>query len=318
MLTCYKFTEEGFTESTEDEADFLDLENPEPQEIARISEKLGIPSLFLTDPLDPRERPRMDQEDTDTLIIVRVPENSCPQGTAPPLDDYKKRALNTIPLGIILSRQKLVLVSGEIGIAKELFRRVNRKPRPKSMLSVVFKIFIESSSDFIRYLDSMEELTDQAELTLGRAYGQSEEIMTLLTIDKTLINFTVALKSNRAIMEKLMDYPFLRLSPMEMDLLEHALTENQQAIFMADIFGQVLGSMSDAFGTIISNNLNKVVKFLTGITIILMLPTFIVGAYGMNVALPFEKHPYAFWAIVLLCLISCAFLWFFFTRKKWV
>jgi magnesium transporter len=318
MLTCYKFTEDGFAEASEEEAEFLDLENPEPGEIQAIAEKLNIPTLFLTDPLDPRERPRMDQEDASVLIIVRVPENICPQGSEPPLEEYKRRALNTIPIGIILSKQKLVLVSGQSGVAKELFRRVNRKPRPRSMLSVVFKIFIESSSDFIRYLDSMEELIDQAEMTLGKVQGQSEEIMMLLTIDKTLINFTVALKSNRAIMEKLMSYPFLRLTPTETDLLEHALTENQQAIFMADIFGQVLGSVSDAFGTIMSNNLNKVVKFLTGITIILMLPTFIVGAYGMNVDLPLEKHPMAFWIIVLLCFASCALLWFFFTRKKWV
>jgi magnesium transporter len=305
--------------SSEDDADFLDLEDPEPQEISEIAEKLNIPHLFLSDPLDPRERPRVDQEEDTTLIIVRVPSTICPPNTreAVSLDDYKTKPLDTIPMGIILSGSKLILVTSKSGIAQQFFGRVNRKPRPHSTLSVVFKIFIESSADFIHYLELMEELTDQAELTLSMAQ-QNEEIMTLLTIDKTLINFTVALKSNRAIMEKLMDYPFLKLTPLEIDLLEHALTENQQAIFMADIFGQVLGSMSDAFGTIISNNLNKVVKFLTGITIVLMIPTFIVGAYGMNVILPFERHPKAFWIIVLICLISCASLWLFFNRKKWV
>ncbi|MDR2460786.1 MAG: magnesium transporter CorA family protein [Deltaproteobacteria bacterium] len=315
MLSYYKFNEDGFTKGSEEEADFLDLENPNPEEIQKIATKHDIPPLFLSDPLDPLERPRMDQEGPNTLIIIRVPSH-----TARPheqIEKWKRKPMTTTPLGIIVTEKKIVIVCRKLGLAQELLCRSSRKPRPRCPLSLIFKIFIESSTDFIHHLEHLEELTDRAELTLSRAQ-QNEEIMTLLTIDKTLINFSVALRSNRTIMEKLMDYPPLKLNPEELDLLEHGLTENQQAIFMADIFGQVLGSMSDAFGTIISNNLNKVVKFLTGITIILMLPTFIVGAYGMNVNLPFDKHPYAFWIIVILCFISCTLLWLFFARKKWV
>ncbi|MDR2350717.1 MAG: magnesium transporter CorA family protein [Deltaproteobacteria bacterium] len=322
MIDSYKFTEDGFLPCGEDEADFFDAVRPDPPEMTRLAAKFGIPPLFLSDPLDPKERPRMDQEEATTLLIIRVPvrlNGDLPgtgtgSGEATRLDH---KTIGTAPLGIIIQGSKLILVAADQVLARELYGRLNRKPRPKSMLSVVFKIFIECSADFIKYLELMEELTDEAELTLSKAQ-QNEEIMTLLAIDKTLIHFSVALKSNRTIMEKLMDYPFLRLDTAETDLLEHALTENQQAIFMADIFGQVLGSMSDAFGTVISNNLNKVVKFLTGITIILMLPTFIVGAYGMNVVLPLEKHPLAFWVIVCLCLMSCALLWLFFRNRKWV
>jgi magnesium transporter len=211
----------------------------------------------------------------------------------------------------------VVTVCLEKGVVHNLLDRLARKPRPSDRFSLLFKIFIECSADFIHHLESMEELTEEAEKNLALAQ-QNEEIMTLLAIDKVLINYTVALKSNRGIMEKLMEGSILKLKAEDADLLERALTENQQAIYMADIFGQVLGSMSDAFGTIISNNLNKVMKFLAGVTIILMLPTFIVGAYGMNVALPLASRPLAFFIVCGLCLLSAGCAWIVFRRKGWI
>jgi magnesium transporter len=104
----------------------------------------------------------------------------------------------------------------------------------------------------------------------------------------------------------------------EMDLVDQVLIENQQAIYMADIFSQIIGSVGDAFGNIINNNLNKVMKFLAGVTIILMLPTLVVGAYGMNVGLPLQEHPLAFWLITLVCVIISGLMWLYFLRKRWI
>jgi magnesium transporter len=308
MLKYYKFTEHGLTEAPPDDACYIDLEDPTEAECDECAEKMGVPRYFLHDPLDPKERPRVEQEPPVTLIIIRVPR--------PPLSP-EHRNLQTVPLGIIITRDKIITVCSDRALVRELLQRAARKPKPNCRYSVAFKLLIESSTDFIHNLERLEELTDKAESTLSKAQ-QNEEIMMLLTIDKALINYSVALRSNRGIMEKLMDKTLIHLSPEEQDLLERALTENQQAIFTADIFGQILGSMSDAFGTVISNNLNKVVKFLTGITIILMIPTLIAGLYGMNVALPLERHPYAFWIIVLLCCLLGVFIWLFFNRKRWV
>jgi magnesium transporter len=308
MLKYYKFSETGPVLSDPQGAEFINLEDPTMLEVGAVESGMGIPHTFITDPLDPKERPRVEQEPPATLIIVRIPR--LPSAQEP-------HKLTTVPLGMVITPEKILTVCRDRDLVFELLKRVGRKPKPNCRISTAFKLLIESSTDFINHLERLEELTDKAESTLSKAQ-QNEEIMMLLTIDKALINYTVALRSNRGIMEKLMDRTLLSLRPEEVDLLERAMTENQQAIFTADIFGQVLGSMSDAFGTVISNNLNKVVKFLTGITIILMLPTLIAGLYGMNVSLPFEKHPYAFWIILFLCSFSGIFLWLFFSRKRWV
>ncbi|MDR1035233.1 MAG: magnesium transporter CorA family protein [Deltaproteobacteria bacterium] len=318
MLKCYKFIESSFVPSDEDEATFFDLQKPDADEIRSLSEKLAVPLHFLSDPMDPKERPRIEQEGIYTLVILRVPlfgQTGLDRGTAEAR--ARKHVHSTAPLGIVFSKDTLITVSWRNDMVQELLGRLTRKPYPRCPKSAAFKIFIETASDFIGQLERLEEITDRAEATLSRAQ-QNEEIMALLSVDKILIHYTVALKSNKNIMERIMEQHVVKLDPDETDMLERALTENQQAIFMADIFGQVLGSMSDAFGTIISNNLNKVVKFMTGMTIILMVPTFIVGAYGMNVALPMERHPAAFWILFSLCLLSCGGLWIFFSRKKWV
>ncbi|MDR2351629.1 MAG: magnesium transporter CorA family protein [Deltaproteobacteria bacterium] len=308
MITYYRFTDSDIELCGPNDADFINLEDPTQLEVDSIESEFQLPHTFLNDPLDPRERPRVEQETPATLIIIRVPR--LPMAQEP-------HNLTTVPLGIILNKEKIFTVCRDVELVDVLLQRVTRKPKPNCRFSVAFKLLIESSTDFIDHLERLEELTDMAESTLSKAQ-QNEEIMMLLTIDKALINFSVALRSNRGIMAKLMENTIIHLRPDELELLERALTENQQAIFTADIFGQILGSMSDAFGTVISNNLNKVVKFLTGITIVLMLPTLIAGLYGMNVALPFERHPYAFWIIIFGCFISCIFLWLFLYRKKWL
>ncbi|MDR1166454.1 MAG: magnesium transporter CorA family protein [Deltaproteobacteria bacterium] len=317
MANYFKFQDEGFSPATVEEARFINLAAPSQDELIALARDLDIPYLFLADPLDPGERPRVDQENGVTLVIVRVP--LVRLGASPNLihDEFKFHGLPTIPVGIIVKDGLAVVVCSDPFLSLELLGRITRKPRPKSVNLLLFKILMETSTDFLHHLERLEDETDRLELNLPKAQ-QNEEIMTLLAMEKTLIHYGVALKSNRGIMEKLLGPSLLSLDAEELYILERVLTENQQAIFMADIFGQVLGSMGDAFGTIISNNLNKVVKFLTGITIILMLPTFIVGLYGMNVRLPIEKEPWAFWALLVLCVCSCALLWLFFSRKKWV
>jgi magnesium transporter len=309
MLTSYYYNENGFQPCLEGQKyQWLDLENPEPEELKELSDKLDLPYLFLADPLDPKERPRLDKEEQFLLIIIRLPFQKIENG---------KKIFTTIPLGLIIAPDYCLTVCSEPKAASDLINRGSRKHKHFNNLIVPFKSFIECSAEFIRHLELMEDQTDEAELTLSLSQ-HNEQIMTLLIIDKALINYTVALKSNRGIMEKLMEGHLIPLSEEGKDHLEHALTENQQAIFMADIFGQVLGSMSDAFGTIISNNLNKIMKFLTGVTIILMLPTLVVGAYGMNVVLPLAEHPKAFWVLAILCITLAAVVWLFFWRKKWI
>ncbi|MDR1576803.1 MAG: magnesium transporter CorA family protein [Deltaproteobacteria bacterium] len=288
------------------EPDWVNLENPQPEELTEVANWMGIPPLFLSDPLDPRERPRLDNEDNCLLIIARLPI----------IRETPQKRFETIPLGLILTGDKIVTVCREPGLILTLLERQVRKPRRVGRESLLFKILIEISSDFIQQLRVLEDLAEEAERHLSKSQ-RNAELMILLTIEKALINFSVAVHSNRGIMEKLMAGA-LPMTEEQTAWLEYALTENQQAIFTVEVFGQIVGSMGDAFGVIISNNLNKVMKFLTGVTIILMVPTLIVGAYGMNVKLPLAEAEVAFYVVGLVCLAISLAIWLYFSRKKWI
>ncbi|MDR2422859.1 MAG: magnesium transporter CorA family protein [Deltaproteobacteria bacterium] len=308
MITKYSLTENMWGPAPEGaEPDWVDLEAPEADELAWAAQRYCLPALFLSDPLDPRERPRLEVEDGVTLFVVR----------APVIQGEVNEVFTTIPLGIVIAGDKILTVCREPGLVRQLLSRQTRKPRQITKDSLLFKALIEISTDFIHQLEVLEDLTEEAEKHLSKSQ-QNAQIMTLLVIEKALINFSVALHSNRAIMEKLMSGTVTALSEEQADWLERALTENQQAIFTVEIFGQIVGSMGDAFGVIISNNLNKVMKFLTGVTIILMVPTLIVGAYGMNVRLPLSELFLAFYILAVICVVSSLLIWFYFSRKKWI
>ncbi|MDR1084986.1 MAG: magnesium transporter CorA family protein [Deltaproteobacteria bacterium] len=308
MISSYKLVNNGFWPVSAGNApEWIDLEDPCSEELSEIAARYNVPPMFLVDPLDHRERPRLDDENGISLVIVRLPiyHNSA------------KRQFSTMPLGLIMMPGMVITVCREPGIVKQLVSRQIRKPRQVALSSMLYKIFVEISSDFIHQLEVLEEMAEEAEMTLGKSQ-QNEQILTLLTIEKALINFSVALHSNRSIMEKVRNGDASQLSKEQTDWVDYALNENQQALFTVEIFGQIVGSMSDAFGTIISNNLNKVMKFLTGVTIILMVPTLIVGAYGMNVQLPLAESPWAFAILVVFSVGLSLAIWLYFNRRKWI
>ncbi|MDR1872177.1 MAG: magnesium transporter CorA family protein [Deltaproteobacteria bacterium] len=308
MIKNYILDDTSWLEtSMEEEANWVDLEGPNTEELLAVAERYNLPPLFLSDPLDPRERPRLDDEDEAILIIVR----------APCVHKELNAVFSTIPIGIIITPRMILTVCREPGLARQLLSRETRKPRVINRQSLLFKILIEISSDFIHQLEVLEDLAEEAERHLSKSQ-QNEQLMTLLTIEKALINFSVALHSNRSIMEKLKTGATMNYSDEQAGWLDHALIENQQAVFTVEIFGQIVGSMGDAFGVIISNNLNKVMKFLTGVTIILMVPTLIVGAYGMNVRLPLAEFELAFYILAFLCLASSLVILLYFNRRKWL
>ncbi|MDR2367015.1 MAG: magnesium transporter CorA family protein [Deltaproteobacteria bacterium] len=311
MLTRYKYADHGmgFVVCKEGEKpQWINLEDPCQEELDEIHSELGVPMLFLTDPLDPKERPRLDQEEGCDLMIISVPY----------LNDKERDVdFDVTPLGFILCGEVMISVCSEVGLIGDLLSRAHKKPKPVTAKKTIIKILIESAIDFINHLELMERLTDSLEFSLSKSQ-QNKEILTLLTIEKALIVYTVALKSTRGIVAKVVENKTFFQSQEELDLVDLALTENQQAIYMADIFGQIIGSVGDAFGNIISNNLNKVMKFLTGVTIILMLPTLVVGAYGMNVALPLAEHGTAFWLIAIICAVLSGVVWLYFLRKRWI
>ena len=286
---------------------WLNVIDPTPEEIARLQE-LGIPQDFITYPLDMDERARMERENGEILILLRVPVF---QGDNADIPYF------TIPLGIILTNRLIVTVckkDNDIlqGFVSGRVRDVSTYKRNRFVL----RVLLGTANKYLTYLreinKSVDALEDQLQLST-----RNKEVLELLKYQKSLTFFTTALKSNELMMERLQRSQLFKTYADDEDLLEDVLTENQQAIEMTNIASNILSSMMDAFASIISNNLNAIMKFLASVTIVLSLPTIIASLFGMNVNLPFERHPLAFLVVLGISFLISGSVVFIFWKRDW-
>jgi magnesium transporter len=156
------------------------------------------------------------------------------------------------------------------------------------------------AKEFLKHLRYIDKKSNEAEDSLHKSM-RNKELFKLLDLEKSLVFFTTSLKSNEVVMEKLLRGKSLKMYEEDQDLLEDVIIENKQAIEMANIYSSILSGMMDAFASVISNNLNIVMKFLTSITIVMSIPTMVSSFFGMNVKLPFSPdNPFAFIYVLLL------------------
>ncbi len=309
MKMIYKSTEGGLVTVDEIvESCWINLVDPAPEEIAALQSQLNIPPDFLTYPLDLDERPRTEKEDNTILIILRVPYY---QGEAADIP------YTTIPLGIILTEHHIITVCrAQNGVISDLLSRRIKGLSTGKRYRLVLQIFLGVTMRYLSYLReinrTVEMLEDKLQLSM-----RNRELQELLKYQKSLTYFTTALKSNELMMERLHRSQLFKIYPDDEELLEDVLTENQQAIEMTNIATSILSQMMDAFASIISNNLNVVMKFLTSFTIILTFPTMVASFYGMNVALPFQEWPTAFWIVLAIALTMSLSVAVVFWRRDW-
>ena len=178
-------------------------------------------------------------------------------------------------------------------------------------------LLLQTSSHYLSHLRQMTRRIDTLEDELQES-TRNREVLELLKYQKSLTFFTTALRSNELMMERLQRSQWFATYPDDEDLLEDVITENRQAIDMTNITSNILSSMMDAFASIISNNLNSVMKLLASITIVLSLPTMVASFYGMNVILPLEGHPWAFLAILGISLVISSVSAFLFWKRDWL
>lgn len=157
----------------------------------------------------------------------------------------------------------------------------------------LLQAFLRTALLYLKHLKEINKRTNAIEDELEKAM-KNEELIKLLNLEKSLVFFTTSLKSNELMMERLQKTEIVKLDPDDKELLEDVFIENKQAIEMSNVYSNILSGMMDAFASVISNNLNVVLKLLTAVTIILMIPTLIASIYGMNVRLPFQNSPQAF------------------------
>ncbi|MBX2924800.1 MAG: magnesium transporter CorA family protein [Chitinophagaceae bacterium] len=279
------------------------------EEFAEISEALEIPIEFLQDSLDIDERSRFELEDNVKLIVIKTPteNNSFNESDAYYI---------TIPICIILTHNQIVTVNSfENGAIKKFLNTFqNRHADKKNMM--VLKIFEKITQAFMEYLKEINHRRNILEQQLY-ASNRNEELLELMRIQKSLVYFVTALRSNEMLMMKLVRTNFLSLNEDEKEELNDLVVDMSQALEMANIYTNILSSTLDAFASIISNNQNSVLKRLTSITIILQFPVLIASIYGMNVPIPYQHKPHAFYIPIILALSVSIVMGMYFMKKKW-
>jgi magnesium transporter len=308
MLTIYKTTEQGL-EQLESMANgaWVKAIDPTPEEIQQLV-NWGIDADYINYSLDLDEMPRMERDDEYTFILIRIP-HSQPESDIP---------YTTIPLGIMIKGNIVVTICRyEKEMFKVLANGKYRLLKTGKRYRFALYIFLETATRYLAHLREINRMTETIEDQLQKS-TRNRELMELLKYQKSLTYFATALRSNEVMMERVQRTQIFNYYEEDQDLLEDVLTENQQAIQMTSINTEILSSMMDAFASIISNNLNTVMKALAALTIILNLPTVVAAFYGMNVALPGESHPLAFLTVIGIAVGLTALATFIFYKRDWL
>lgn len=309
MIEIYKTINGKLTRLQEfEEGAWINVTAPTVEEIEKIEKKFNIEHSFLTSAMDTEERSRLEVNDENqTIVIVDIP-------SIERQDD--NIIYNTIPLSIIMLPTAIITICAEENSVINDFtdNRVkgfftNYKNR------FVLQILYRGSYTFVRYLRHIDKITDRVEKQLYKSMG-NDELLDLLALQKSMVYFSTSLKSNELVLEKMLKLEYLKQYPDDMDLLEDVIIENKQAIEMTNIFRGILSTTMDTVASIISNNVNNVMKFLTSVTILITIPTLITSFYGMNVHLPLADYPYSYLIVIGISLLICAFPIYFLYKRK--
>lgn len=274
---------------------WINMVAPTEEEIKKVCENVNIEEDFIRYALDYEEKARIDYEEDDNtiLFIIDVPVIEVESGN---------KVYSTMPIGIIFVRDDYFITVSltDNYIIQELEKKKNVITYKKSRL--LLQIFYSNSERFLSLLKRLNKETEVAEGVLKNSM-KNKELLKLLSLKKSLVYFTTSLKSNEVVMEKTLRGNLIKLYEEDEDILDDAIIENKQAIEMSRIYSDILTETLDAYASIISNNLNGAMQFLTAITIILAIPTMISSYWGMNVPVPLQDNPFGFVAIVLFSLI---------------
>ena len=276
---------------------WINMINPTEDEIKKVCQAVNIQEDFIRYSLDYEEKARIDEEDDDGTILFIV--------DVPIIEKEKDQEIyTTMPLGMIVVRDEYFIT---VALKRNLIIEGFEKKRIKGFSTYkksrfLLQIMLTNASHYLTYLKQINKETEIAESILKHSM-KNRELLKLLNLEKSLVYFTTSLKSNELVMEKTLRGKILKLYDEDEDILEDAIIENKQAIEMSKIYSDILNGTMDAYASIISNNLNGVMKFLTSITIILAIPTLIASLWGMNVPVPLQNHPYGFVILLSICII---------------
>ena len=281
--------------------------NPTREEAAMISSLLDFTPDFIHDVQDLDERARIDYGEKVIQIILKVPYKDASD---------EKLLYKTIPLNILLGENYILLGSKyPVEFVQKMIDE--SKVNPKKRSRMIFQLMYKNAILFLNHLKEINKITDSIEEKLQEAM-KNKELQQLMYLEKSLVYFTTSLRSNEIVMERMLRGNVFEIFDEDRELLEDTIVENKQALEMANIYSSILSGMMDAYASVISNNVNSIMKVLTIVTIVLQIPAILSSFYGMNIPLPFQQEGLVFifilaWSVVIGMLIL---LWF--KKKKWI
>ncbi|MFH1004475.1 MAG: magnesium transporter CorA family protein [Bacteroidota bacterium] len=286
---------------------WINIETPSEDDKNYLINELHIPLAFYNDIEDVDERPRIEMENGWYLILLRIPIKILNNGFP----------FSTIPLGIIFKDDIFVTISFyPTDMLPDFIRYTQRKViTKKDNFDLTLRLLLSSSVWFLKYLKQTNQKIKIAEKQLEKSI-KNEDLQTLLQIEKCLVFFTTSLKGNDILIYKIKNLKNYKES-FDPELVEDVDIELRQAQETTSIYSDILSGMMDAYASIISNNLNMIMKVLASISIILMIPTLIASLYGMNVPNSFEDNKFGFWIVLLISFMISIFGVMIFRKKKW-
>lgn len=282
------------------------------ENLKQISIDYNIPIDFLIDSLDIDERARFEKEDDVKLIVIKTPISNED-------NDLRNAKYVTIPIGVIITPDVILTISPhENPVINSFLNNTVKNFSTENTGKFVTQIFERNVFYFLYFLKEINHERNEFEKELYTSM-RNEELTKLLSIEKSLVYFVTSLRSNELLMLKTQRTNFLKVKDNEdiMEFFNDVVVDNGQALEMANIYTNILSGTMDAFASIISNNLNVVMKRLTTVTIILMIPTLIASFYGMNVSVPGEENAFSFYYILAFSLLLSLLLLWVFIRQRW-
>lgn len=274
---------------------WIELTSPTNDEIDKVVEKTNVDKDLILKMLDDEERPRVEQSGNAILIVIDTPY----------LEHDESNNYKTYPLGIIITDNNYVITitSKRLNLLNDFKKNKVKNFRTAKKTRFLIQILLKTANYYLRDLKKIYANIDKTEQILKKS-TENKELITLLEIEKTLVYFITSLKANDTVLEKLSKGTMLPLYEGDLDLLEDATIENKQAIEMSTIYRDILSSITDTYANIVSNNLNYIMKFLAGATIVLSIPTMISSFLGMNVPLgSISNYDNAFIMILLVSVV---------------
>ncbi len=281
--------------------------SPTTEELNILSERFALPLDFIHDAEDVEERPRVDHEDNWLMVFVRVPCKS--------IDEDGDTVFSTAPLAILMRDDVFVTVSYFENEVLDDFIKWSQRKHYQSCkgYDLLLSLMLSTSVWYLKYLKQMNTMMTAAEERLEKKMD-NDELMRMMGLGKFLIYFITSLKGNSTVLARVKMR--MRSMPYDEDLFEDVEIETQQALDTANIYNNILKRQQESYSSVIGNNLNRIMKTLTVVTILLMIPTVIAGYYGMNVPNGMESHWLGFPLAIAISVVLMAFVYFFIRHSK--